>query len=164
MSLLGKLSRSTAIACAAAMSVSAATAQPTGSRPTHYIMPKIKVTNLQRSIDFYTKVIGMHDMQHFRMPNMEEAFLSYEGSDYEAAIVLIYDSRHTGPYTPGDAFGPLAFITPDLKGTAERLKAAGYPLGPIGEVKSQFTYAKTVSHAAGKDPDGYPIEIVQFNY
>ncbi len=146
------------------MGLSSAQAQPTGSQPTHYIMPKIKVTNLQRSIDFYTKVIGMKDMQHYKTPTMEEAFLSYQGSDYEAAIVLIYDNRHTGPYTPGDAFGPIAFITPDLQGTADRLKAAGYPLGPIGAVKSQFTYAKTVSHAAGKDPDGYPIEIVQFNY
>jgi lactoylglutathione lyase len=152
------------LAGAAAMTFTGAQAQPTGTQPTHYIMPKIKVTNLQRSIDFYTKVIGMRDMQHYKTPTMEEAFLSYEGSDYEAAIVLIYDTKHSGPYVPGDAFGPIAFITPDLQGTADRLKAAGYPLGKIGEVKSQFSYAKTVSHAAGKDPDGYPIEIVQFNY
>lgn len=119
----------------------------------------LRVGNLQRSIDFYTRVLGM---QLLRMSDNPEykytlAFLGYDGGNPGQAEIELTYNWGVESYEMGTAYGHIAIGVPDVAAACERIRAAG---GAItrepGPVKGGSTIIAFVT-----DPDGYKIELIQ---
>ena len=118
----------------------------------------LRVGNLQRSIDFYTQVLGMKLIRTSENPEYKYslAFLGYGTNPEHAEIELTY-SWGVERYEMGTAFGHIALGVPDAYAACEQIRAAG---GTItrepGPVKGGSTVIAFVT-----DPDGYKIELIQ---
>ena len=119
----------------------------------------LRVGNLQRSIDFYTQVLGMSLLRTSENPQFKYslAFLGYgQGNPEQAEIELTYNwgVEH---YDMGSAFGHIAIGVPDAYAACERIKAAGGQVTrEAGPVQGGATVIAFVT-----DPDGYKIELIQ---
>jgi lactoylglutathione lyase len=118
----------------------------------------LRVGDLQRSIDFYTKVLGMNLLRTTERPEQKYslAFVGYGTNPEHAELELTYN--HGVPeYEMGTAFGHLAIGVPDAYAACDRIRATG---GNItrepGPVKGGSTVIAFVT-----DPDGYKIELIQ---
>ncbi len=118
----------------------------------------IRVGDLQRSIDFYTKVLGM---QLLRTSDNEEykyslAFVGYGDESSGAVIELTYNWGVTS-YEMGTAFGHVALGVDDVAATCEAIRQAGGNVTrKAGPVKGGTTIIAFV-----EDPDGYKIELIE---
>lgn len=118
----------------------------------------IRVGDLQRSIDFYTKVLGM---QLLRTSENEEykyslAFVGYGDESSGAVIELTYNWGVTS-YEMGTAFGHVALGVDDVAATCEAIRQAGGNVTrEAGPVKGDTTIIAFV-----EDPDGYKIELIE---
>ncbi|MDM3840688.1 lactoylglutathione lyase [Proteus mirabilis] len=118
----------------------------------------IRVGDLQRSIDFYTKVLGM---QLLRTSENEEykyslAFVGYGDESSGAVIELTYNWGVTS-YEMGTAFGHVALGVDDVVATCEAIRQAGGNVTrEAGPVKGGTTIIAFV-----EDPDGYKIELIE---
>ncbi|KXB98792.1 lactoylglutathione lyase [Proteus mirabilis] len=118
----------------------------------------IRVGDLQRSIDFYTKVLGM---QLLRTSDNEEykyslAFVGYGDESSGAVIELTYNWGVTS-YEMGTAFGHVALGVDDVAATCEAIRQAGGNVTrEAGPVKGGTTIIAFV-----EDPDGYKIELIE---
>ncbi|MEN9538170.1 MAG: Lactoylglutathione lyase [Pseudomonadota bacterium] len=118
----------------------------------------IRVGNLQRSIDFYTQVLGMtlnrtseNESQKYSL-----AFVGFGTNPDHAEIELTYNWG-VETYEPGTAFGHIALGVPDVYAACARIKAAGgHVTREAGPVKGGSTIIAFVT-----DPDGYKIELIQ---
>jgi lactoylglutathione lyase len=120
----------------------------------------IRVGDLQRSIDFYTRIMGMSLLRQVDMPSQQYtvAFLGYGrgNQDGGAEIELTYNYG-VASYEPGTAFGHMAIGVPDVAGTCAAIKAAGgNVVRDAGPLKGGTTLIAFV-----QDPDGYKIELIQ---
>ena len=120
----------------------------------------IRVGDLQRSIDFYTKVLGMNLLRQVDMPEQRYtvAFLGFGrgNADGGAEIELTYNYG-VASYEPGTAFGHIALGTPDVAATCAAIRAAGgNVIRDAGPLKGGTTVIAFV-----QDPDGYKIELIQ---
>lgn len=118
----------------------------------------LRVGNLQRSIDFYTKVLGMQLLRRSENPEYKYslAFVGYEGNPAQAEIELTYN-HGTDSYDLGTAYGHIALGVPDAYAAVEKIKAAGGNVTrDVGPVKGGKTVIAFVT-----DPDGYKIELIQ---
>ncbi|MUK49547.1 lactoylglutathione lyase [Aliivibrio fischeri] len=118
----------------------------------------IRVGNLDKSIEFYTKVMGMDLL---RQNTNEEykytlAFLGY-GDESQGAVIELTYNWGTEEYDMGNAFGHIAIGVDDIYATCDAIKAAGGNVTrEAGPVKGGSTHIAFV-----KDPDGYMIELIQ---
>jgi lactoylglutathione lyase len=118
----------------------------------------LRVGNLQRSIDFYTQVLGMKLLRTSENPEYKYtlAFVGYGSNPEHAEIELTYNWG-VESYEPGTAFGHLALGVPDAYAACEKIKAAGGNVTrEAGPVKGGSTVIAFVT-----DPDGYKIELIQ---
>jgi lactoylglutathione lyase len=118
----------------------------------------LRVGDLQRSIDFYTQVMGMQLLRQTENPEYKYtlAFVGYGRNPEHAEIELTYNWG-VDSYEIGTAFGHLALGVPDVHGACERIKAAGGKVTrEAGPVKGGTTIIAFVT-----DPDGYKIELIQ---
>ena len=118
----------------------------------------LRVGNLQRSIDFYTQVLGMQLLRRSENPEYKYslAFVGYEGNPAQAEIELTYN-HGVESYDIGTAFGHIALGVPDTYAAVEKIKAAGGNVTrEAGPVKGGTTVIAFVT-----DPDGYKIELIQ---
>jgi lactoylglutathione lyase len=120
----------------------------------------IRVGDLQRSVDFYTRIMGMRLFRQKDMPEQKYTvvFLGYgEGNaDGSTEIELTYNYG-VEQYDLGTAFGHLAIGVPDVAATCEAIKAAGgNVVREAGPLKGGTTIIAFV-----QDPDGYKIELIQ---
>ena len=118
----------------------------------------LRVGNLQRSIDFYTQVLGMQLLRRSENPanNYSLAFVGYEGNPAQAEIELTYNWG-VDTYEMGTAYGHIALGVPDVYAACEKIKAAGGNVTrEAGPVKGGATLIAFVA-----DPDGYKIELIQ---
>ncbi len=119
----------------------------------------IRVFDLEKSIDFYTRQLGMTLLRRKDYPSGEFtlAFVGYGDEDSNAVIELTYNWGQKEPYQLGTAFGHLAVGVPDIYGTCERLAKAGVkiprPPGPMKHGGSVIAFIE--------DPDGYKIELIE---
>ena len=118
----------------------------------------LRVGNLQRSLDFYTGVLGMTLLR--RSENVEYkyslAFVGYEGNPAQAEIELTYN-HGVDDYDMGTAYGHIALGVPDAYAAVDKIKAAGGNVTrEAGPVKGGATVIAFVT-----DPDGYKIELIQ---
>ena len=120
----------------------------------------LRVGDMQRSIDFYTQVLGMtllrrSDNEAFKYTL---AFLGYASNPEQAELELTYNWGQT-EYDMGTAYGHVAIGVEDCYATCERIKAAGGQVTrEAGPVKGGTTIIAFVT-----DPDGYKIELIQEN-
>jgi len=117
----------------------------------------LRVGNLQRSIEFYTNVLGMKLLR--QSDNTEYkyslAFVGY-GEESEQAVIELTYNWGVESYELGTAFGHLALEAEDIYATCEALRAAGAKITrEPGPVKGGSTVIAFV-----EDPDGYKIELI----
>ncbi|WP_168922743.1 lactoylglutathione lyase [Polaromonas vacuolata] len=118
----------------------------------------LRVGNLQRSIDFYTKVLGMKLLRTSENPDYKYtlAFVGYEGNPAQAEIELTFN-WDTDKYELGTAYGHIALGVPDAYASCEAIKLAGGQVTrEAGPVKGGTSVIAFVT-----DPDGYKIELIQ---
>ena len=123
-----------------------------------FLHTMLRVGDLQRSIDFYSKAFGMKEIRRRDVPDGKYtlAFLGYGEEEDNTLIELTYNYG-VEKYEMGGAFGHLAVGVPDVAAACEVAKAAGGAITrPAGPVKFGTTIIAFV-----KDPDGYAIELVQ---
>jgi len=118
----------------------------------------LRVGDLQRSIDFYTHVMGMTLLRTTDRPEQKYslAFVGYGDEQSHAVLELTYNYG-VDRYDPGTAFGHIAIAVDDAYAACEKIRAAG---GNVtrepGPVKGGTTVIAFVT-----DPDGYKIELIQ---
>ena len=123
-----------------------------------FLHTMLRVGDLDRSINFYTKAFGMHEMRRRDVPDGKYtlAFVGYGDEESNTAIELTYNYG-VEKYEPGTAFGHLAVGVPDVAGSCERaVEAGGVITRPAGPVKFGTTIIAFV-----RDPDGYRIELIE---
>lgn len=118
----------------------------------------IRVGDLDRSIDFYTRLLGMHLLRRQDYPEgrFTLAFVGY-GDEADQAVIELTHNWDTAAYELGTGFGHLAIAVPDIHAACERLAAAGAKIPrPPGPMKHGRTVIAFV-----EDPDGYKIELIE---
>ena len=118
----------------------------------------LRVGNLQRSIDFYTKVLGMKLLRTSENPEYKYtlAFVGYASNPEQAELELTYNWG-VASYDLGSAYGHIALGVPDAYAACEKIKTAGGNVTrEAGPVKGGTTVIAFVT-----DPDGYKIELIQ---
>lgn len=123
-----------------------------------FLHTMLRVGNLQRSIDFYTQVLGMKLLRTSENPEYKYtlAFVGFGNNPEHAEIELTYNWG-VDSYEAGTAFGHLALGVPDAQAACEKIKAAGGNVTrDAGPVKGGSTVIAFVT-----DPDGYKIELIQ---
>ena len=115
----------------------------------------LNVTNLDRSIDFYSKQMGLNfvSRREIKQNNAEIAFLRDEAG---GAIELTH-WRDKKTLAEGDNFDHIAFDVPDVQGTVERLRAQGVTIA----MEPYSLQDSSTKLAFVKDPDGNWLELIQ---
>jgi lactoylglutathione lyase len=118
----------------------------------------LRVGNLQRSIDFYTQVLGMRLLRTSDNPAYKYtlAFVGYGNNPDHAEIELTYNYG-VESYDLGTAYGHIALGVPDAYAACDKIKAAG---GNVTREAGPVAGGSTVI-AFVTDPDGYKIELIQ---
>lgn len=118
----------------------------------------LRVGDLQRSIDFYTNVLGMKLLRTSDNPEYKYklAFLGYGSNPEHAELELTYNYG-VDSYDMGTAYGHIAISAEDIYATCDQVRAAG---GNItrepGPVKGGSTVIAFIT-----DPDGYKVELIE---
>ncbi len=117
----------------------------------------LRVGDLQRSIDFYTQVLGMRLLRQKDYPDgkFTLAFVGY-GPESEQAVIELTYNWGVDRYELGTGFGHIAIEVDDVCEAVEAIRQRGGKIirdaGPMN--------AGTTIIAFVEDPDGYPIELI----
>ena len=118
----------------------------------------IRVGDLQRSIDFYTRLMGMQLLRTTDRPEQKYslAFVGY-GDESQGAVLELTYNYGVDRYDLGAGYGHVAISVDDAAATCERIRAGGGKVTrEAGPVKGGTTVIAFV-----EDPDGYKIELIQ---
>lgn len=118
----------------------------------------LRVGDLDRSIAFYTEVLGMKLLSRKDYPDgkFTLAFVGFASNPEQAEIELTYNWG-VESYEMGTAYGHIALGVPDAYAACEKIRAAGGNVTrEAGPVKGGSTVIAFVT-----DPDGYKIELIQ---
>ena len=119
----------------------------------------IRVRDLEKSIDFYTRLLGMTLLRRKDYPSGEFtlAFVGYGDERDNTVVELTHNWGQQESYDLGNGFGHLALGVRGIYDTCERLAAAGAsiprPPGPMKHGGSVIAFIE--------DPDGYKIELIE---
>jgi len=118
----------------------------------------IRVGDLQRSLDFYTSVLGMNLLRQKEYPDgrFTLAFVGY-GDESQTAVIELTYNWDTKKYDLGNGFGHIAIGMPDVYKACEAVKAKG---GKVTREPGPMKFGGSVI-AFVEDPDGYKIEFIQ---
>jgi lactoylglutathione lyase len=123
-----------------------------------FLHTMLRVGDMQRSIDFYTQVMGMQLLRTTDRPEQQYslAFVGY-GDEKENAVLELTYNYGVDKYDLGGGFGHIAIAVDDAYAACEKIRASG---GNVtrepGPVKGGTTVIAFVT-----DPDGYKIELIQ---
>ncbi|NLY63529.1 MAG: lactoylglutathione lyase [Alcaligenaceae bacterium] len=123
-----------------------------------FLHTMLRVGNLERSIAFYTNVIGMKLLRRSENPEYKYslAFLGFEANPHQAELELTYN-HGVESYDLGTAYGHIAIGVPDAYKACAAVKAAGGNVTrEAGPVKGGTTVIAFI-----EDPDGYKIELIE---
>ncbi len=117
----------------------------------------LRVTNLKRSLEFYTKILGMDFIRTKEYPDgkFTLAFLGYGNEEDNTILELTYN-WDTDHYDLGNAYGHIAIEVDDVYKACERISDKG---GKITREPGPMKQGKTIL-AFAEDPDGYKIELL----
>lgn len=118
----------------------------------------IRVGDLDRSVEFYTEVLGMQLLRKKDYPDgkFTLAFIGY-GSESSEAVIELTHYWETREYDLGNGFGHIAIEVEDAYATCEEIKKHG---GNVVREAGPMKHGSTII-AFVEDPDGYKIEIIQ---
>ncbi len=118
----------------------------------------IRVTDLNKSIEFYTNVFGMSLLRKKDFPDgkFTLAFVGY-GSEEDNAVIELTHNWETDKYDMGNAFGHIAISVDDAYRACDQIADKGgnvvRPAGPMKHGGGVIAFVK--------DPDGYMIELIE---
>jgi lactoylglutathione lyase len=118
----------------------------------------LRVGDLQRSVKFYTEVLGMKLLRTTDRPEQKYslAFVGYDNEEKTAVLELTYNYG-VERYEMGGAFGHIAIGVPDVAGACAKVRGAGGKVtrepGPVKGGNSVIAFVE--------DPDGYKIEFIE---
>ncbi|HXR56704.1 MAG TPA: lactoylglutathione lyase [Casimicrobiaceae bacterium] len=118
----------------------------------------LRVGDLERSIDFYTNVLGMRLLRRSERPDQKYtlAFVGYGDESTNAVLELTYNYG-VASYDLGSAYGHIAIAVPDAAAACAAVRAKGGNVArEAGPVKGGTTVIAFV-----QDPDGYKIELIE---
>jgi lactoylglutathione lyase len=118
----------------------------------------LRVGDLDRSVSFYTEVLGMKLLRKTERPEQKYslAFVGYDTEERSAVLELTYNYG-VDRYELGTAFGHVAIEVPDVKNICDKVKGRnGKVTREPGPVKGGTTVI-----AFAEDPDGYKIEFIE---
>ena len=124
-----------------------------------YLHTMIRVLDLDKSMDFYTRLLGMNELRRKDFPTgkFTLAFVGYGDEADNTVVELTHNWDQKEPYDLGDAFGHLALGVKDIYATCEALGKEGVsiprPPGPMKHGGSVIAFIE--------DPDGYKIELIE---
>ncbi|MCX5514384.1 lactoylglutathione lyase [Kaistia algarum] len=128
---------------------------PTKFRMMHTM---IRVLDLDKSIRFYTEMLGMDLLRRDDYPEgkFTNAFVGYGPEDTDTVVELTYNWGREEAYDLGTAFGHLALGVNDIYGVCAALEKQGVKIPrPPGPMKHGTTHIAFI-----EDPDGYKIELI----
>jgi lactoylglutathione lyase len=118
----------------------------------------LRVGNLQRSIDFYTQLMGMQLLRQTENNEYQYtlAFLGY-GDESDTTVLELTYNWDKNQYSMGEAFGHIAISVDDIYAICESIEQQGGDVyrkpGPVKGGKSVIAFVR--------DPDGYAIELIE---
>jgi lactoylglutathione lyase len=124
-----------------------------------YLHTMIRVKDLDKSLDFYTRLLGMQELRKKDFPtgDFTLAFVGYGDEVNNTVIELTHNWGQEEPYDLGNGFGHLALGVKDIYVTCEKLANEGVsiprPPGPMKHGGSVIAFIE--------DPDGYKIELIE---
>jgi lactoylglutathione lyase len=118
----------------------------------------LRVGDLERSLDFYTRILGMKLLRRHDYPEgkFTLAFVGYGPEDTHSVLELTYNWG-VSKYELGTAYGHVALGVEDIHATCESIRQAG---GKIVREPGPMKHGTTVI-AFVEDPDGYRVELIQ---
>ena len=118
----------------------------------------IRVGDLERSLRFYSDVLGMKQLRRKDYPDgkFPLAFVGYGPETEQAAIELTYN-WDTHEYNLGNGYGHVALEVDDVYAACAEIKKRG---GKVTREAGPMKHGSTVI-AFVEDPDGYKIELIQ---
>ncbi|ERM61334.1 MULTISPECIES: lactoylglutathione lyase [Vibrio] len=121
-----------------------------------FLHTMIRVADLDKSIEFYTKVLGMKELE--RHDNTEYRYtLVFVGYQQGGTTIELTHNWDTNEYEMGNAFGHLALGVEDIYAACDKIKSLGGNVTrEAGPVKGGSTRIAFIT-----DPDGYQIELIQ---
>ena len=134
---------------------------PFSTGKARYLHTMIRVKDLDKSMDFYTRLLGMKELRKKDFPSGEFtlAFVGYGEETAQTVIELTHNWDQDEPYDLGNGFGHFALAVPDVATACDILASEGVeiprPAGPMKHGGSVIAFIK--------DPDGYLIELVERN-
>ena len=117
----------------------------------------VRVLDLDRSIDFYSKAFGLTVADHFDFDGFALVYLRNGENDFEIELTLNKDRQE--PYSHGDGYGHVAVCVDDLD--AEHKRLCGLGLEPLDIKEFHRDGALMARFFFLQDPDGYKIEVLQ---
>ncbi|NKD84759.1 lactoylglutathione lyase [Haematospirillum jordaniae] len=124
-----------------------------------FLHTMIRVLNLEASVDFYTRHLGMQMLRRRDYPEgrFTLVFVGYGEENDHTVLELTHNWDQADPYEIGTGFGHLALGVQDIYATCESLRAEGVRItrepGPMKHGKTLIAFIE--------DPDGYKIELIQ---
>ncbi|MDV7338875.1 lactoylglutathione lyase [Terasakiella sp. A23] len=124
-----------------------------------FLHTMIRVFDLEKSISFYTDILGMKVLRRSEYPDgkFTNVFIGYGDESENTVIELTYNWDPKERYDLGTGFGHLALGVPDIYKTCDELRAQG---ATISREPGPMKHGKTVI-AFIEDPDGYKIELIE---
>lgn len=118
----------------------------------------LRVGNLDKSIEFYTKAFGMKLLRRNDYPDgkFTLAFIGY-GDESQNAVIELTHNWGTDSYELGNGFGHIALGCDDIYKACEIVRAHG---GNIVREPGPMKHGSTII-AFVADPDGYKVELIQ---
>ena len=124
-----------------------------------YLKTMIRVKDLDKSLDFYTRILGMTLLRKRDNPTRKftNAFVGYGDEVDNSVIELTYNWDRKENYDLGEGFGYLGIGVPNIYASCKRLEKEGVLIrrkpGPMRDSDSVIAFIE--------DPDGYRIELVE---
>ncbi|UTW03749.1 lactoylglutathione lyase [Amphritea atlantica] len=117
----------------------------------------LRVTDLQKSISFYTEILNMKLLRRKDYPDgkFTLAFLGY-GSESENTVLELTHNWDTSSYDLGNAYGHIAIEVEDVYDACEKIRSLG---GQVVREPGPMMHGSTIL-AFVRDPDGYMIELL----
>lgn len=120
----------------------------------------LRIGNLDRSLAFYTELLGMRLLRKKDYPGgrFTLAFIGY-GDEADHTVIELTHNWDTDHYDIGSGFGHVALGVPDIYKTCDELRAKGAKItrepGPMKHGTTEIAFIE--------DPDGYKIELIERN-
>jgi lactoylglutathione lyase len=121
----------------------------------------VRVKDLDKSIDFYTRLLGMKLLRRLEYPDgkFTIAFVGYGPEDTHAVLELTYNWEQEAAYELGNGYGHVAVGVRNIYDVCNELAANGAKIPrPAGPMKHGTTVLAFV-----EDPDGYKIELIDLD-